>query len=93
MQGRMSNENTKRVGTIVGGIIVAFVAPMVVLGMLGIGFVLFVYLSQGLTWSAAVEQFTTVLVAYQLYVSLLTIIPLVVGLVGVLKATRRRRND
>jgi hypothetical protein len=80
----------KRVGTIVGGIIVAFVAPMVVLGMVGLGYVLFVYLSQGLTWSAAVEQFTTVLVAYQLYVSLLTIIPLVVGLVGVLKATRRR---
>ena len=89
----MSNEHMKRVGTIVGGIIVAFVAPMVVLGMLGIGFVLFVYLSQGLTWSAAVEQSTTVLVAYQLYVSLLTIIPLVVGLVGVLKATRRRHND
>ena len=83
----------KRLGTIVGGIIVAFVAPMVVLGIVGLGYVLFVYLSQGLTWSAAVEQFTTVLVAYQSYVSLLTIIPLVVGLVGVFNATRRRRND
>ena len=89
----MCNENTKRVATIVGGIIVAFVAPMVALGMIGIGFVFFVYMNQGLSWSAAVEQSTTVLVAYQSYVSLLTIIPLVVGLAGVLKATRRRRND
>jgi putative effector of murein hydrolase LrgA (UPF0299 family) len=77
----------------VGGIIVAFVAPMVVLGIVGLGYVLFVYLNQGLTWSAAVEQSTTVLIAYQSYLSLLTIIPLVVGLVGVLKATRRRGND
>jgi hypothetical protein len=83
----------KRIGTIVGGIVVAIVAPMVVLGIVGIAYVLFVYLSQGLTWSAAVEQSTTVLVAYQSYLSLLTIIPLVVGLAGVLKATRRRRND
>ncbi len=83
----------KRLGTIVGGIIVAFVAPMVVLGIVGLGYVLFVYLNQGLTWSAAVEQSTTVLIAYQSYLSLLTIIPLVVGLAGVLKATRRRHND
>jgi type IV secretory pathway VirB2 component (pilin) len=89
----MSNEHTKRLGTIVGGIIVAFVAPMVVLGIVGLGYVLFVYLNQGLTWSAAVEQSTTVLIAYQSYLSLLTIIPLVVGLAGVLKATRRRHND
>ena len=83
----------KRIGTIVGGIVVAIVAPMVVLGIVGLAYVLFVYLSQGLTWSAAVEQSTTVLVAYQSYLSLLTIIPLVVGLAGVLKATRRRHND
>jgi hypothetical protein len=89
----MSNEHMKRLGTIVGGIIVAFVAPMVVLGIVGLGYVLFVYLNQGLTWSAAVEQSTTVLIAYQSYLSLLTIIPLVVGLAGVLKATRRRHND
>jgi hypothetical protein len=89
----MSNEHLKRVGTIVGGIIVAFVAPMVVLGIVVLAYVLFVYLSQGLTWSAAVEQSTTVLIAYQSYVSLLTIIPLVVGLAGVLNTTSRRRND
>jgi len=89
----MSSENMKRIGTIVGGIVVAIVAPMVVLGIVGLAYVLFVYLSQGLTWSAAVEQSTTVLVAYQSYLSLLTIIPLVVGLAGVLKATRRRHND
>ncbi len=83
----------KRIGTIVGGIVVAIVAPMVVLGIVGLAYMLFVYLSQGLTWSAAVEQSTTVLVAYQSYLSLLTIIPLVVGLAGVLKATRRRRNN
>ena len=89
----MSNEHLKRVETIIGGIIVAFVAPMVVLGMVGLGYVLFVYMNQVLSWSAAVEQSTTVLVAYQSYVSLLTIIPLVVGLAGVRKAIRRRRND
>ena len=89
----MSSENMKRIGTIVGGIVVAIVAPMVVLGIVGLAYMLFVYLSQGLTWSAAVEQSTTVLVAYQSYLSLLTIIPLVVGLAGVLKATRRRRNN
>jgi len=89
----MSNEHMKRLGTIVGGIIVAFVAPMVVLGMVGLGYVLFVYMNQVLSWSAAVEQSTTVLIAYQSYLSLLTIIPLVVGLAGVLKATRRRHND
>jgi hypothetical protein len=79
----------KRIGTIIIGLILATLSPFVVLSMVGLGYVMYVMVTQGIVWSEGLEQFVTVVLALQPYFAYMTGIPLV--MVGVIMAVRRRR--
>ena len=79
----------KRIGTVVLGLIVATLSPFVVLSMVGLGYVMYVMMMQGIAWSEGLEQFVAVVLALQPYFAYMTGIPLV--MVGVIMAARRWR--
>ena len=79
----------KRIGTIIIGMIVATLSPFVVLSMAGLGYVMYVMVTQGIAWSEGLEQFVAVVLALQPYFAYMTSIPLV--MVGVIMAVRRWR--
>ena len=79
----------KRIGTVVLGLIVATLSPFVVLSMVGLGYVMYVMVTQGIAWSEGLAQFVAVVLALQPYFAYMTGIPLM--MVGVIMAIRRRR--
>lgn len=79
----------KRIGTIIIGLIMATLSPFVVLSMVGLGYVMYVMVTQGIEWDESVQQFVALLFALQPYFAYMTGIPLV--MVGVIMAARRRR--
>ena len=82
-----------RIIAIIVSVSMATLAPIIVLSVLGLGYVGFVSISQDLAWSVALDQGQTALVAYQAYLSILTIIPLALGIAGIIKAARQRRAE
>ena len=83
----------KRISPLLVGVIMATLAPILVLSVLGLAYVGVVAISQDLAWSVALDQGQTALVAYQAYLSFLTIIPLALGIVGIIKAARQRHAE
>ncbi|MEY3990723.1 MAG: hypothetical protein RI985_1804 [Chloroflexota bacterium] len=79
----------KRIGTVVLGLIMATLSPFVVLSMVGLGYIMYVMVAQGIVWSEGLEQFVTVVLALQPYFAYMTGIPLI--LMGVIMAARRQR--
>lgn len=79
----------KRIGTLIIGLMMATLSPFVVLSMVGLGYVMYVMVTQGMTWSEGLQQFVAMVLALQPYFAYMTGIPLV--LVGVIMAIRRRR--
>lgn len=79
----------KRIGTIMIGLIMATLSPFVVLSMVGLGYVMYVMVTQEIAWSEGLEQFVVVVLALQPYFAYMTGIPLI--LVGVIMAVRSRR--
>jgi hypothetical protein len=57
--------------------------------MVGLGYVMYVMVTQGIAWDESVQQFVALLFALQPYFAYMTGIPLV--MVGVIMAARRRR--
>lgn len=80
-----------RTWTILTGVLGAILAPMLLLGVIGLGYVVYVFLSDSISWSAAIEQGMQLLFAYQDYLSLLTVFPIVLGVTGIYKAIRQQR--
>lgn len=80
-----------RTWTILTGVLGAILALMLLLGIIGLGYVVYVLLSDGISWSAAIEHGMQLLVTYQVYSSLLTVIPIVLGVAGISKAIRQQR--
>lgn len=79
----------KRIGTLIIGLMMATLSPFVVLSMVGLGYVMYVMVTQGMTWSEGLQQFVAMVLVLQPYFAYMTGIPLV--MVGVIMAIRRRR--
>ena len=79
----------KRIGTIMIGLIMATLSPFVVLSMGGLGYVMYVMVTQGIAWSEGLAQFVAVVLTLQPYFAYMTGIPLIA--VGVIMSVSRRR--